>query len=65
VFYDPSPLGLDYSEINKRASLLSDPIALEGPRLVVHIQTTEAAINDLLQLLRDMVYEKAATKLAN
>jgi threonine aldolase len=58
VLFDPSSVGLDYLEIQNRASGLRDPIVVDGSRLVVHIQTTEEAVNDLLVLLRDMVEEK-------
>ncbi|KAF9014948.1 pyridoxal phosphate-dependent transferase [Cyathus striatus] len=47
-FYDPSPLGITYDEIAERASALPEPLVLGGSRLVVHIQTSETAIDDLL-----------------
>ena len=58
IFYDPSPLGLNYAEIEERASRLPDPITLSGRRLVVHIQTTEKAVDDLLMMIRQMAEEK-------
>ena len=59
VFYDPSALGLDLAEVDARAKQLADPISLEGDRLVVHIQTSEKAIDDFLALLRLMIKEKS------
>ncbi|KAF8898362.1 pyridoxal phosphate-dependent transferase [Infundibulicybe gibba] len=58
VFYDPTVLGFDYGEIADRASQLPEPLVLGGSRLVVHIQTSEAAIDDLLSLIRDLAKEK-------
>jgi threonine aldolase len=58
VFYDPSSIGLDYSEIMERAALLHDPIRVGGSRLVVHIQTSSEAVNDFVTLLRNMAEEK-------
>jgi threonine aldolase len=58
VFYDPSRLGLDYPEIVERAARLPDPIKLGGSRLVVHIQTSPRAIDDLVELLKEMAEEK-------
>ncbi|KAF7437057.1 Threonine aldolase [Pleurotus ostreatus] len=58
VFYDPSPIGVDYGEIADRASLLPEPLFLGGSRLVVHIQTTEQAIDDFLSLVAQLAEEK-------
>jgi threonine aldolase len=58
VFYDPSPIGLDYGEIADRAAKLPDPIMLAGSRLVVHIQTSQAAVDDFLKLIRELAEEK-------
>ncbi|EIN13587.1 hypothetical protein PUNSTDRAFT_58100 [Punctularia strigosozonata HHB-11173 SS5] len=58
VFYDPSPLGLDYGEIADRAAQLPEPIKLGGSRLVVHIQTAPEAIDDFINLIRQMAEEK-------
>ncbi|KAF9459484.1 pyridoxal phosphate-dependent transferase [Collybia nuda] len=58
VFYDPSSLGLDYGEIADRAGALPDPLFLGGSRLVVHIQTTEAAIEDFLRVIKELAEEK-------
>ncbi|KAG6902798.1 hypothetical protein C0995_011285 [Termitomyces sp. Mi166 len=58
VFYDPSPIGLNYNEIAERASKLPDPLFLGGSRLVVHIQTSESAINDFLALISELAEEK-------
>lgn len=61
LFYDPSPLGLSYSEIADRASQLPDPIELGGSRMIVHIQTSEEAVNDVLNLIRQLALEKQRT----
>ncbi|KAG6832230.1 hypothetical protein H0H92_004195 [Tricholoma furcatifolium] len=58
VFYDPSPIGLDYNEIAERASALPSPLFLGGSRLVVHLQTSEAAVDDFLALIRELAEEK-------
>ncbi|KAG6845651.1 hypothetical protein H0H87_005858 [Tephrocybe sp. NHM501043] len=58
LFYDPSPLGLDYNEIAERASALPSPLFLGGSRLVVHLQTSEAAIDDFLALITELAEEK-------
>ena len=58
MFYDPSPIGVDYGEIADRASLLPEPLFLGGSRLVVHIQTTEQAIDDFLSLVAQLAEEK-------
>ncbi|KAI0034914.1 pyridoxal phosphate-dependent transferase [Vararia minispora EC-137] len=60
VFYDPTPIGVDYNEIAQRAEQLPEPLKLGGSRLVVHIQTTELAIDDFLRVLRDLAKEKRA-----
>lgn len=60
IFFDPSPIGVDYPELVQRAEALPDPILIGGSRLVVHIQTTQAAVDDLLDLLRIMAAEKKA-----
>jgi threonine aldolase len=58
LFYNPSPLGLSYSEIAERASQLLEPIELAGSRMVVHIQTSEDAVDDFLDLIRQLAAEK-------
>lgn len=60
IFYDPSPLGLDCDEIADRANDLPDPIILQGSRLVVHIQTSEDAIDDFLELVRTLAEKKSS-----
>lgn len=35
VFYDPTPLGVEYAEIEKRAAGLEKPLSVSGSRLVV------------------------------
>lgn len=35
VFYDPSPLGLEYAEVAERAAELERPLSVSGSRLIV------------------------------
>ncbi|KAH0838571.1 pyridoxal phosphate-dependent transferase [Lanmaoa asiatica] len=58
VFFDPSTIGVEYGEVVERAATLPDPIALSGPRLVVHIQTSTEAIDAFLQLISKLRDEK-------
>ncbi|KZT21712.1 hypothetical protein NEOLEDRAFT_1181549 [Neolentinus lepideus HHB14362 ss-1] len=58
VFYDPSSVGVEFGEIVDRASKLPEPIILAGSRLVVHIQTSPAAVEDFLQLVQELAKEK-------
>jgi threonine aldolase len=60
VFYDPAPVGLSVAEITDRAGALPDPLILGDSRLVVHIQTSEAAIDDFLAVIRELIEEKKA-----
>nr|VWO96628.1 Alanine racemase TOXG (EC [Ganoderma boninense] len=60
VFFDPSPIGVTYEEIIERASQLPSPISVGGSRLVVHIQTSPQAVDDLLGVIRKLAEEKKA-----
>jgi threonine aldolase len=60
VFYDPSPLGVTLKEIDERARKLPSPLLLGGSRLVVHIQTSPAAVEDFLTVVRTLAEEKRA-----
>ncbi|KLO20434.1 hypothetical protein SCHPADRAFT_934286 [Schizopora paradoxa] len=60
VFFDPAPIGVEYDELILRAAALPDPIKLFGSRLVCHIQTSPAAVQDLLELVRTIADEKKA-----
>lgn len=60
LFYDPTPLGLNFDEIAERAGALPDPLVLGGSRLVVHIQTSEEAVEDFLSVIRRLAEEKKA-----
>ncbi|KAG5639304.1 hypothetical protein H0H81_004506 [Sphagnurus paluster] len=60
VFYDPAPIGVTYDEIIERGSALPEPLFLGGSRLVVHFQTSEAAVNDFLAVVGDLAAEKKA-----
>lgn len=58
MFYDPAPIGATLVEIGQRASELPEPLKLGGSRLVVHIQTSPAAVEDFLALVRTIAEEK-------
>lgn len=60
LFYDPAPLGINFDEIAQRAEALPEPLILGGSRLVVHIQTSERAIDDFLSVVRQLAEEKRA-----
>ena len=54
---------MDYVELVERADALPNPIKIGGSRLVLHIQTSPQAVEDLLALLRQMAEEKKAAGL--
>ncbi|KAI0082240.1 hypothetical protein K474DRAFT_1703244 [Panus rudis PR-1116 ss-1] len=58
IFFDPSPLGIDYTELAERADALPNPIKIGGSRLVLHIQTSPQAVDDFVALIREMAEEK-------
>jgi len=58
IFYDPSSVGVTYDEIAERGSALPEPLILGGSRLVVHIQTSDAAVDDFLDIVRQLAEEK-------
>jgi len=58
VFFDPSPIGVEYTEIVLRASTLPEPLKLGGSRLVVHIQTSPQAVEDFLALIAQLAQDK-------
>lgn len=49
---------MDFDEIADRASALPEPLVLGGSRLVVHIQTSEAAVDDFLLVIKELAEEK-------
>lgn len=51
-------MGISYPELVERAAALPNPLKLGGSRLVVHIQTSEAAVDDLIALIRELAEEK-------
>jgi len=53
-------VGTTYAEVAERAEKLPEPLSLAGSRLVVHIQTTEKAINDFLRVIQRLAEEKRA-----
>jgi threonine aldolase len=60
IFYDPTPIGVTFDEIGDRGSALPEPLFLGGSRLVVHIQTSEAAVDDFLKIVATLAAEKKA-----
>jgi len=58
LFYDPTPLGINFEEIGERAAALPEPLILGGSRLVVHIQTSEQAVDDFLSVIYQLAEEK-------
>jgi len=58
VSYDPSPLGISIEEISNKAMSLKEPLYLRGSRLVVHIQTSDRAVDDFLGVIRELIAEK-------
>lgn len=60
VFFDPTPLGIECDELSKRAAMLPEPITITNSRLVVHIQTEDQAVDDLLALIKVIAGEKKA-----
>ncbi|KAJ2928867.1 hypothetical protein H1R20_g8224, partial [Candolleomyces eurysporus] len=58
IFYDPSSVGVTYEEIAQRGSAHPEPLILGGSRLVVHIQTSEEAVEDFLSIVRQLAQEK-------
>ncbi|WAQ83909.1 hypothetical protein PtA15_4A359 [Puccinia triticina] len=53
VFIDPSPIGIEIDELSRRA-LEELEIRLTGARLIVHIQVSPKAVDDLVGLVRRM-----------
>ena len=51
---------MSYSELVEAAAALPEPIRLGGSRLVIHIQTSDAAVDDLLALVSKLAEEKKA-----
>ena len=58
VFFDPTPLGFEVEELEERAAMLPEPMKITTLRLVVHIQTEDQAIDDLLTLIKVIAEEK-------
>ncbi|KAF8499171.1 pyridoxal phosphate-dependent transferase [Russula emetica] len=58
VFYNPSSIGSNYAEVAERVKRLPKPLSLAGSRLVVHIQTSERAIDDFLTVIHSLAEEK-------
>ncbi|KAF9647483.1 hypothetical protein BDM02DRAFT_3145765 [Thelephora ganbajun] len=60
VFFDPTPLGIEYDEISERAANLPEPVTVRGSRLVIHIQTEDQTVDDFLALVKTVAKEKKA-----
>uniref|UniRef100_A0A0W0FY12 Aromatic amino acid beta-eliminating lyase/threonine aldolase domain-containing protein n=1 Tax=Moniliophthora roreri TaxID=221103 RepID=A0A0W0FY12_MONRR len=60
VFYDAASIGTTYDEIAERGQKLPEPLHLGGSRLVVHIQTSDEAVDDFLALISEIANEKKA-----
>jgi len=60
VFYDPAPIGVTYRQIIHRAGTLPNPVLLNGSRLIIHIQTSDSAVDDLLKVIADLASERKA-----
>ncbi len=59
MLYDASSIGTTFEEVAARAKALPEPITLRpAGRLVVHLQTTESAVDDLLAVIRKLADEK-------
>ena len=60
IFFDPTTVGVTYEEISERASQLDPPLKLSGSRIVIHVQTSDEAVNDLISVVRKLAEEKRA-----
>jgi len=58
IFYDAASIGTTYDEIADRAAALPEPLFLGGSRLVIHIQTSDAAVDDFINLISTIAGEK-------
>ncbi|KAL7410835.1 pyridoxal phosphate-dependent transferase [Mrakia frigida] len=58
IFYDLKPLNINFADLHERALALPNPIRLGGSRIVVHVQTSESAVDDLLALISEMKEEE-------
>lgn len=74
VWVDTQPLGFSTTELTRRALDIDNGrkrIVLGGSRIVLHFQITDEAVDDLIQLIKDMKEEYAnaenghATSLSN
>lgn len=60
VFFEPKSIGSTVAEISRRAAELPEPLGVYSSRLVVHLQTTETAVDDLVRLVHKIATEKRA-----
>ena len=63
LFYDPLPVGVTHEEITQKASQLPEPISLAGARVVLHIHTTKAAVDDLLSIIRTLADQRGVASM--
>jgi threonine aldolase len=57
LWIDPEPLGFPLDVLRERAKRIG--ITLSGSRLVCHVQTSSAAVDDLLELVKTLKEEHA------
>jgi hypothetical protein len=65
VLYDPASVGLTVEEITEAAKKYSPPISLEPgytPRFVLHYQIDHKAVDDLIEVIRELRDQKPASK---
>lgn len=66
VWFDPASVGLDGVEIAKHAKELKDGIEMfDDGRLVIHIQTSDQAISDLVGIIRIMIQGQEHSRKGN
>ncbi|KAJ3934390.1 MAG: pyridoxal phosphate-dependent transferase [Lentinula lateritia] len=65
IFYDAASIGSTYDEIAERGEALPEPLFLGGSRVVLHIQTSEAAVDDFIKLIATIAEEKRKAGFVN
>ena len=60
MWFDAAHLGVSVKEVVQACRDHPDPIHLYGERLVVHVQTTPEAIEDIIQIFIRLIEEKKA-----
>lgn len=62
VLYNPTTIGVQYAEVRQRCKELPEPITMANERLVLHFQTTEQAVEDLIAVVKQLKEEKKGSK---